>query len=1404
MKQRNRKALSWLLTLSMMLSLVPALGTTARAADAVSYVYYTVSGTTATKHEDGICETYTSVGNGTATWSEGWYVVNADVTISGYIGVSGTVNLILCDGATLTASAGITTTGATLNIYGQSGGTGTLTATGGEYSAGIGGGGEDEAGGTITIHGGTVNATGGKFSAGIGGGGGEAGDDVGGNVTIYGGTVTAGGGEEGDGACCGTGIGRGGYDEYYVEENEEPGSGTVTIGTGMTVKAGSSEADATRVTTDSFATNHNYKWVQMYASIPATSVTLSNSTPSLYPGDSKTLTYTVDPVNATDLVWSSSAATIATVDANGVVTGVAPGTATITVAGSTDGVSATCAVTVLPVPVESVSLDKETFTLPVGETETLTAAVSPENATYKTVTWTSSDESVATVDADGVVTAVGEGTATITATAANGTDDTTDDKTATCTVTVPASVPYLAWDDSAKELKQQSITPESYTEVTNGDTAWGEADTETWYVVNGTITNGNRITVSGTVNLILCDGATLTASAGITTTGATLNIYGQSGGTGTLTANAGNQAAGIGGESDKAGGTVAIHGGKVTATGGNQAAGIGGGFYGGGGTVTIYGGTVTATGADNAAGIGGGYHAAGGTVTVHGGTVTANGGAGSAGIGGGSNGGGSGGTVVINGGTVTATGGYGGAGIGGGTGAIGGEVTINGGTVTTTGVGGYFQGDDYGCGAGIGGGGAGPNAGSTGGAGGTVTINGGTVIAAGGNHSNYGCGAGIGGGGADSGRGNGGAGATVTINGGTVTATGGDRAAGIGGGSAGFKNGASSGDAGAPGTVILSGVAVKAGDDSDSAVIVEDYESNHSQRYAQTVVPTPVTSVTLGGGQDSVALAKGETVTLTATVAPDDATYKTVTWTSSDDNVATVENGVVTAVGGGTATITAAAGGKSATCAVTVNVPMTGVSLNETSATLNRGDTLQLTPSFTPADATNKNVTWSSGNDNVATVDENGIVTAVAAGDATITVTTEDGGKTATCDVTVVVPVSGVTLDQTDISLAEYKTATLTATVAPTDATDKTVTWASSDASVATVDANGVVTGVSPGTATITVTATNGTEDTSDDQTATCAVTVNGAVSTYTIIIPATLTVQNAGWNELSAGIRVTGTLIDNDLRKDRLTVTATSANNWALAQQNGSATIGYTMRNAADGDETTFWEFTSLSATEAETRTLGVDVDDYNNAPIGHYTDTVTFTAAVIRTYRVSFNTMGYGTTSTLDTQYVAAGEAPELTTLEPKETETLDFAGWYKDQACTQKWSDSDTVTGPMTLYAKWTDEQLKTLTIRHTFTKFSNRVGEKPCVFTIKYYRNDTWETVYKGSWERWESTDSGSDIVYNNDNVVRLRYCYDRDSGDFEDGEDLEEERELTYVGGNSVGINDKVADFVADRGSNVQY
>ena len=171
----------------------------------------------------------------------------------------------------------------------------------------------------------------------------------------------------------------------------------------------------------------------------------------------------------------------------------------------------------------------------------------------------------------------------------------------------------------------------------------------------------------------------------------------------------------------------------------------------------------------------------------------------------------------------------------------------------------------------------------------------------------------------------------------------------------------------------------------------------------------------------------------------------------------------------------------------TTTVAVTGVSLDKAKASLVVGSTEQLKATVAPENATDKSVSWSTSEKTVADVDSSGLVTAASAGKATITVTTTDGSRSATCEVTVTaatVAATGVTLNASRVSVPVGGTAALTAAVSPDTATDASVGWTSSDDTVATVDSSGLVTGVSVGTVSITVKTADG------GFTAACAVTV--------------------------------------------------------------------------------------------------------------------------------------------------------------------------------------------------------------------------------------------------------------------------------------------------------------------------
>ena len=258
------------------------------------------------------------------------------------------------------------------------------------------------------------------------------------------------------------------------------------------------------------------------------------------------------------------------------------------------------------------------------------------------------------------------------------------------------------------------------------------------------------------------------------------------------------------------------------------------------------------------------------------------------------------------------------------------------------------------------------------------------------------------------------------------------------------------------------------------------------------------------------------------------------------------------------------------------NVPVDRVALSPSTLNLKEDETGTLTATVEPSNATNKNVTWESSNTSVATVDASGLVTAVSAGTATITVTTEDGDKTATCEVTVTaatVSVTGVTLNKTSTSLYVGDTETLTATVAPANATNKAVTWTSSNPSVAKVE-NGVVTALACGTAVITATAADGS-----GASASCTVTVSSylppANPNYRITVEATQGgTVTADPTAAKAGTTVTltpvphrgyqvGTVAVTDRFGEAVAVTEQADGTYTFTMPNGQVTVTVTFEQA-------------------------------------------------------------------------------------------------------------------------------------------------------------------------------------------------------------------------------------------------
>lgn len=512
-----------------------------------------------------------------------------------------------------------------------------------------------------------------------------------------------------------------------------------------------------------------------------------------------------------------------------------------------------------------------------------------------------------------------------------------------------APVEYIDFDENGVQITEPRSC-DQYSLVTENNTEWNASDENNgWYVVSGEVTIGEkeapqRVTVSGDVHLILANDAKLTVNGGISVNaGNSLTVYAQPAEndktTGSLTVeNVEEGNAGIGGDVQQSGDTITINGGEITATGGTSGSGIGGGskINDSGGTITINGGEITANGGDNGTGIGGGSASSGGIITINGGTIATTGGNLGAGIGGGSQQ--SGGTITIHGGEIVATGYSGSAGIGSGFAASIGSATvinIDGGIVTAT------CSDDaletLG-GAGIGGGGAANSSVA-------ITISGGTVTATGGKGAD-----GIGNGGGKSSSAQ-----TATFSTGedgnaVIYATAGegtDTEAIVGKDDTSNwrgviflgNDGKIYGDSVTPNENFSVPESSTLTIESGKTLVVADeitltnegtitgsgairlYGTLTGKGTIESVQQVhPVRNLSLSETNLNMTVGD-EPATLTATVEPTDATNPTVTWSSSNDSVATVVDGTVTAVAAGSATITTTSVDDpdiKATCAVTV------------------------------------------------------------------------------------------------------------------------------------------------------------------------------------------------------------------------------------------------------------------------------------------------------------------------------------------------------------------------------------------------------------------------------------------------------------------------------------------------------
>ncbi|MDD6796928.1 MAG: Ig-like domain-containing protein [Clostridia bacterium] len=294
-------------------------------------------------------------------------------------------------------------------------------------------------------------------------------------------------------------------------------------------------------------------------------------------------------------------------------------------------------------------------------------------------------------------------------------------------------------------------------------------------------------------------------------------------------------------------------------------------------------------------------------------------------------------------------------------------------------------------------------------------------------------------------------------------------------------------------TVDTNGL-VKATGVGFATILCKTIDGSDLTAMCKIYVKQPVTSVVLNTKQ--IEVRKGTVFWLNATCLPENADNKICAWVSSDEDVCTVEDdGKVTAVGSGTCNIvcTNVDTGISDYCVVTVTQPVTGITLNSDYQSMWVGAKYAIIPNVLPIDADNKNVTYESSDKTVATVDEDGIVTALKGGSCVIIVTTEEMHLKASVTIDVKEYVSSITLSEHEKFLNIGAAATLKASVGTETATNKSITWSSSNTGVCSV-VDGTIYGNYPGVAVITATAADGS-GVSD----TCIVRVVNPVTSITI-----------------------------------------------------------------------------------------------------------------------------------------------------------------------------------------------------------------------------------------------------------------------------------------------------------------
>ena len=491
----------------------------------------------------------------------------------------------------------------------------------------------------------------------------------------------------------------------------------------------------------------------------------------------------------------------------------------------------------------------------------------------------------------------------------------------------------------------------------------------------------------------------------------------------------------------------------------------------------------------------------------------------------------------------------------------------------------------------------------------------------------------------------------------------------------------------------------------------------------------------------------GGEVDAAATVYPSNATDKTVSWSSSNTAVATVRatsesQARITGVSKGTAVITCRTNDGGYTSSFTVNVlkDVTGIQLSPTTLTLNVEDTYKLTAAVQPTDASNQTVHWSSSDTTVVATDyyEVGTIKALKTGTATITAMSERGGYTATCVVTVVQPVQSITLSSRSLSMNVGDTATISASIFPSTATNKSVTWSTTNSAVATVS-SGRITAVGAGMATIICTANDGS-----GVTARCTVTVSDSHA-HTLVMIAPIPASSTE-NGRSIGLRC------SDCNEIMLQQTVIDAG-WVLALPKGLQCVEEEAFTGADMEQINVPEgMTEIKArafadckslmlvtipdsvtTIAESAFSGCNetyfciVADAGSAAAKYAKNHGYQLWSPGTSYTVHFDLNG---ASGSIADIVVENGAP-LGTLPTAVRDYFRFDGWYTEPVYGSRVSAEtiyDNRTETLTLYARWTENAYSDWV---TAVPAGARIVDTKTQYR---YRDTTYSTVYS-SWSAW---------------------------------------------------------------------